>query len=72
MTDVVEYLLEDIAWLSSEDYVQSIEEARKEYKGGKVTKLEDLPWHTRLFLQNELSRTWKSLIRIQWNGLLIS
>lgn len=43
MSDVVEDLLEDIAGLSSEEYVQSIEEARKDYNEGKVTKLEDLP-----------------------------
>ena len=43
MSDFVKDLLEDIAGLSSEEYIQSIDEARKEYKEGKVTKLEDLP-----------------------------
>lgn len=43
MTAVVEDLLEDIAGLSNEEYIQSIEEARLDYKEGKVTKLEDFP-----------------------------
>ncbi len=43
MSDVVEDLLEDIAGLSSEEYLQSIEDAKKDYKKDKVKKLEDLP-----------------------------
>ncbi len=43
VNDVVEDLLEDILGLSSEDYIKSIVEARKDYKEGKITKLEDLP-----------------------------
>ncbi|MGC9781244.1 MAG: hypothetical protein HZR80_18530 [Candidatus Heimdallarchaeota archaeon] len=43
VNDVVEDLLEDILGLSSEDYMKSIVEARKDYKEGKITKLEDLP-----------------------------
>ncbi|MHA1187548.1 MAG: hypothetical protein ACTSSK_11855 [Candidatus Heimdallarchaeota archaeon] len=35
-------LMEDILGLSSENYLKSIEEARKEYKEGKITKLSDL------------------------------
>lgn len=43
VNDVVEDLMEDILGLSSEEYLKSIEEARREYKEGKITKLEDLP-----------------------------
>ena len=43
MNDVVEDLLEDILGLSSEEYTRSVEDARKDYREGKVTKIEDLP-----------------------------
>jgi hypothetical protein len=43
VNSVVEDLLEDILGLSSESYLKSIEEARKDYQDGKTTKLEDLP-----------------------------
>ncbi len=43
INDVVEDLMEDILGLSSEEYLQSIEEARTDYKEGRITKLEDLP-----------------------------
>lgn len=43
VNNVVEDLLEDILGLSSDTYLQSIEEARKDYQEGRVTKLEDLP-----------------------------
>lgn len=43
VTDVLEDLMEDILGLPSEDYLNSIEEARKDYKEGKTTKLDDLP-----------------------------
>ncbi|MBD3191660.1 MAG: hypothetical protein GF308_13515 [Candidatus Heimdallarchaeota archaeon] len=42
VTNAVEDLMEDILGLSSESYLKSIEEARKEYQEGKITKLEDL------------------------------
>ncbi len=41
VTSVVEDLMEDILGLSSDNYLKSIEEARKNYKDGKTTKLED-------------------------------
>lgn len=34
--------IEDVLALSSEEYLRSIEEARKEYKEGKVKSLEEL------------------------------
>ena len=43
VNSLVEDLMEDILGLSSEKYLKSIEEARKEYKDGKFTKIEDLP-----------------------------
>jgi hypothetical protein len=43
VNNAVEDLMEDILGLSSEEYLKSIEKARKDYKDGKVTKLEDLP-----------------------------
>ncbi len=43
VNSVVEDLMEDILGLSSENYLKSIEDARKDYKDGKTTKLEDLP-----------------------------
>lgn len=42
VNDIIEDLMEDILGLSSEDYLRSIAEARKEYLEGKITKLEDL------------------------------
>ncbi|HUT82863.1 MAG TPA: hypothetical protein VMZ29_16830 [Candidatus Bathyarchaeia archaeon] len=42
VNDIIEDLMEDILGLSSDDYLQSIAEARKEYLEGKITKLEDL------------------------------
>lgn len=43
VNSVVEDLMEDILGLSSETYLKSIDEARKDYQDGKITKLEDLP-----------------------------
>ena len=43
VNSVMEDLMEDILGLSSESYLKSIEEARKDYKEGKTAKLEDLP-----------------------------
>ncbi len=43
INDVVEDLIEDILGLSGKEYLQSIEDARRDYKEGKVTKIEDLP-----------------------------
>ena len=37
-----EELVEDILALSSEEYVHSIEEARKEYREGRVKQFEDV------------------------------
>jgi len=46
ITDAIKGDLEDvfadIAALSSDEYLQSIEEARNEYKTGNVKRLEDL------------------------------
>jgi hypothetical protein len=46
ITDIIksalEDVLEDIAALSSNEYLQSIEEARSDYKTGNVKRLEDL------------------------------
>ena len=39
---VLEELLEDIQAFSSDSYLQSIVEARQDYKEGKVKSLEDL------------------------------
>jgi hypothetical protein len=38
----VEEIMEDLAALSSRDYLRSIEEARKDYKKGKVKEFEEL------------------------------
>ena len=38
----LEDLIEDILALSSESYLRSIEEARKDYKEGKVKSLEEI------------------------------
>ena len=35
-------LIEDISALSSDEYLRSIEEARSDYKEGKVKRLEDV------------------------------
>ncbi len=40
--NTLEDLIEDILALSSDDYLQSIEEARKDYKDGRMKYLEDL------------------------------
>lgn len=42
MTDIVDDILEDISGLSSEEYLQSIKDARKEYKEGNIIKIQDL------------------------------
>ena len=39
---VLEDLIEDIQALSSDEYLRSIEEARNDYKEGKVKSLEEL------------------------------
>ena len=38
----LEDLIEDMLALSSDEYLQSIEEARKDYKEGKIKYLEDI------------------------------
>ena len=38
----MEDLIEDISALSSDEYLRSIEEARSDYKEGKVKHLEDI------------------------------
>ena len=38
----LEDVLEDIAALSSDEYLQSIEEARNDYQTGKVKRLDDI------------------------------
>ena len=38
----LEDVLDDIAALSSDEYLQSIEEARNDYKTGNMKRLEDL------------------------------
>lgn len=43
IAETVNNVMEDILGLSSEKYLKSIKEARKEYKDGKFTKIEDLP-----------------------------
>ena len=40
--EVVEELSEDIAALSSDLYLKSIEEARKDYRSGRVKKFEEV------------------------------
>lgn len=40
--DVMEDSIEDIIALSSNEYVKSIEEARKDYKEGRVKKFEEV------------------------------
>ena len=40
--DTLEDLLEDILALSSEEYLKSIAEARKDYKEGRVKSFEDV------------------------------
>ncbi len=40
--ETLEDIIEDREALSSKNYIDSIREAREEYKSGKVTKLEDL------------------------------
>jgi len=38
----IKYLIEDILALSSDEYLRSIEEARTDYKEGKVKYLEEI------------------------------
>ena len=38
----IENLIEDIEALSNEEYIKSIEEARKDYKNGRVKSLEEI------------------------------
>jgi hypothetical protein len=40
--EAVEDLIEDVSAISSEAYLKSIEEARKDYKEGKVKYLEEV------------------------------
>lgn len=40
--DTLEELIEDLSALSSEEYLRSIEEARTDYKEGRVKRLEDI------------------------------
>ncbi len=40
--DTMEDLIEDFLALSSEEYLSSIQEARKDYKKGRVKKLDEL------------------------------
>ena len=40
--EAMEDLIEDILALSSDEYLRSIEEARSDYKAGKVKYLEEL------------------------------
>ncbi|MHA1761958.1 MAG: hypothetical protein ACTSXA_15210 [Candidatus Heimdallarchaeota archaeon] len=42
VSEAVEDLLEDILGLSGDSYLESIEEARTDYKEGRFIKLEDL------------------------------
>ena len=35
-------IIEDVQALSNENYIQAIEMARKDYKEGRITKIEDL------------------------------
>ncbi|MCK4847787.1 MAG: hypothetical protein KAT16_02045 [Candidatus Heimdallarchaeota archaeon] len=39
---IMEEVSEDITALSSDDYLKSIEEARKDYRSGKVKKFEEV------------------------------
>ena len=38
----IEDILEDLIAMSSNDYIKSIEEAREDYRKGRVKKLEDI------------------------------
>ena len=40
--EVMEDIIEDILALLSKEYLQSIEEARKDYKEGKVKRIEEI------------------------------
>ncbi|GAB5046403.1 hypothetical protein [Thermodesulfovibrio sp. TK110] len=40
--EILEDYMEDIIALSSEKYLSSIEEARKEYRNGKIKKFEEI------------------------------
>jgi len=40
--EIMEELSEDIAALSSDEYLNSIEEARKDYQSGRVKKFEEV------------------------------
>lgn len=40
--DTLEELIEDLSALSSEEYLHSIEEARMDYKEGRVKRLEEI------------------------------
>lgn len=40
--EIMEELSEDITALSSDDYLKSIEEARKDYRSGQVKKFEEV------------------------------
>ena len=40
--EIMEELIEDITALSSDDYLNSIEEARADYKEGKIKHLEEI------------------------------
>ncbi|WXG42022.1 MAG: hypothetical protein WED07_14885 [Candidatus Freyarchaeum deiterrae] len=40
--DTLEEFIEDLSALSSEEYLRSIEEARTDYKEGKIKRLEDI------------------------------
>ncbi len=42
MKDTLEDMLENVQALSSKSYIESIKEARVDYKAGKVKKLKDL------------------------------
>ncbi|MCC7571887.1 MAG: hypothetical protein KO464_00675 [Candidatus Methanofastidiosum sp.] len=42
LKEVMEDLKEDMLALSSQDYIDSIEESRKDYKEGKFKNLEDI------------------------------
>ncbi|GBD03927.1 hypothetical protein HRbin19_01228 [bacterium HR19] len=38
----IEDIIEDILALSSEEYLRSIEEARKDYKEGRIKRIEEI------------------------------
>lgn len=42
ISDTVKSTLEDLLALSSDEYLRSIEEARKDYKEGKVKYIEEM------------------------------